>query len=149
MTRTRVRVKLLNSYTRPGAQGAGDERDPHMNVRFLTLLIVALLLVPAGALAVEGDAAVDLAELCYVDPMDERCLAPNVIERPPVVEPVVVVARPVVDEPEVLGVTLRQPALPVTGSNMGFIALVAAALLAVGATTLGVTRRRTRGSARS
>jgi hypothetical protein len=124
-----------------------------MNVRLGSALVAALLLVPAGALAVEGDADVDLAAICYVDPTNELCVdvAPIVIERPPaaVEPPVVVVERPAVAEAEVLGVTLQQPALAVTGSNMGVIALVAAVLLAVGAAALGVTRRRTRGPARS
>jgi hypothetical protein len=157
-----------------------------MSVRLVATLVVGLLLVPAGALAAEAEAAADLAEICYSDPTDPRCfppppvvpppvvppvepppvepppvvppvdVAPIVVERPPAVveppaavQPVVVVARPVVDEPEVLGVTLQQPALPVTGSNLGIIALLAAVLLAAGASTLSVTRRRTRGPARS
>jgi hypothetical protein len=159
-----------------------------MNARIVAALVVALLLLPAGALAAEAETAADLAEICYANPTDPRCVppppvvpppvvpppvepppveppavepppvdvAPIVVERPPAVveppaavEPVVVIARPVVDEPEVLGVTLQQPALAVTGSNMGIMALLAAALLAVGATTLGITRRRTRGPARS
>jgi hypothetical protein len=84
---------------------------------------------------------VDVAPIVIEEP-------PVVDEEPPAVDPVVVVARPVVDEPEVLGVTLQQPALAVTGANMGIIALIAAVLLAAGATMLGVTRRRTRGPAR-
>jgi LPXTG-motif cell wall-anchored protein len=158
-----------------------------MKARLATaLVVVLLLLVPAGALAAEAETAANLAEICYVDPTNPACFPvvppvvppvdpppvepppleppplepppvdvapivveepPVVVEEPPAVEPVVVVARPEVDEPEVLGVTLQQPALPVTGSNMGIIALIAAVLLTAGATALGVTRRRTRGPA--
>jgi hypothetical protein len=126
-----------------------------MRTRLIGGFVVLLLLVPAAAFAVDTD--VDLETICYVDPLDPRCVDVGdvdveepVDEEPVDEEPVEVIdEEEELDEAEVLGVTVERDAavLAVTGADVGVIALLAAALLGAGALLLTLARRRGRHTA--
>jgi hypothetical protein len=105
-------------------------RGTKMRTRLIGGFVVLLLLVPAAAFAVDTD--VDLETICYVDPLDPRCVDVGdvdveepVDEEPVDEEPVEVIdEEEELDEAEVLGVTVERDAavLAVTGADVGVIA---------------------------
>jgi LPXTG-motif cell wall-anchored protein len=100
-----------------------------MGIRFILVLVVGLLLVPAAAIAQENE-----DDICYVDPTSPECVGDEVIDR--------VEERPT-EESSVLGVTLER-GLPVTGAQLSAIVVLGAVLLALGGALVVSARRRGR-----